>query len=114
MAHPGCVHDGRAVAELAAGGDLDATAIVESAARAVARAVRSCIAILDPDAVVFGGGIGAADGRLVRTMRRELDRLLSRPDPPALRPARSGDRAGVIGAGLTGWQRLADEQSSGG
>ena len=41
-------------------------------------------------------------------------RLLSRPDPPALRPARSGDRAGVIGAGLTGWQRLADDQSPGG
>jgi len=113
VAHPGRVHDGRAIAELAARGDLDARAIVESAARAVARAVRSCIAILDPDAVVFGGGIGVADGRLVRTMCRELDRLLSRPDPPALRPARSGDRAGVIGAGLTGWQRLSDEQSSG-
>jgi glucokinase len=112
VAHPGGAHDGRAVAELATAGDLDATAIVQSAARAVARAVRSCIAILDPDAVVFGGGIGAGDARLVRTMRRELDRLLSRPDPPTLRPARSGDRAGVIGAGLTGWQRLVDEQSS--
>jgi glucokinase len=112
VAHPGRAYDGRAVAERAAAGDLDATAIVQSAANAMARAVRSCIAILDPDAVVFGGGIGAGDGLLVRAMRRELDRLLSRPDPPAVRPARSGDRAGVIGVGLTGWQRLVDEQTT--
>jgi hypothetical protein len=39
-------------------------------------------------------------------MRTELDRLLSRADPPAIRRARSSAQTGVGGAGLAGWQRL--------
>jgi glucokinase len=106
--HPGAAFDGRAVAERADAGDVDATAIVRSAARAVAAALRSCIAILDPDVVVLGGGIGAAaDGVVVTTCRAELDDLLTRAHPPAVVSARLGSRAGLIGAGLTGWQRLA-------
>jgi glucokinase len=104
--HPGTVLDGRAVAELADDGDVDAKAIVHSAARALAAAVHSCIAILDPDAVVLGGGIGAADGPLANTMLVELSRMLTRADPPSLRAARLGNGAGLIGAGLAGWQRL--------
>ena len=106
--HPGAAFDGRAVAARADAGDVDATAIVCSAARAVAAALRSCIAILDPDVVVLGGGIGAAaDGVVVTTCRAELDDLLTRPHPPAVVSARLGSRAGLIGAGLAGWQRLA-------
>ena len=104
--HPGTTPDGRAVAESADAGDGDATAIVCSSARAVAAALRSCIAILDPDVVVLGGGIGAADGVVASTCRAELSDLLTRPNPPAVIPARLGSRAGLIGAGLAGWQRL--------
>ena len=98
--------DARAVAERADAGDTDATEIVTSAARAVAAALRSCIAILDPDVVMLGGGIGAADGVVASTCRTELCDLLTRADPPAVVSARLGTRAGLIGAGLTGWQRL--------
>jgi glucokinase len=105
-ANAGSGLDARAVAERADAGDVDAAAIVDSAARAVAAAVRSCIAILDPDVVVLGGGIGAADGVVASACRTELCELLTRADPPAVVPARSGARAGLIGAGLTGWQRL--------
>lgn len=105
-AHPGTARDSRAIAELADAGDPDAFATIDSAARAVASAVSSCIAILDPDVVVLGGGIGAGDGLLVRAMRAELARLLSRADPPPIRRARSSAQTGVAGAGLAGWQRL--------
>jgi glucokinase len=106
--HPSAEVDGRTVAGLAEAGDPDSMAIVDSAARAVAAALRSCVAILDPDVVVLGGGIGSADGLLVATLRAELDRLLlPRPDPPPVRTAVLGARAGLIGAGLVGWRRLA-------
>ncbi len=104
--------DGRAVADRANAGDVDAAAIVSSAARAVAAAVRSCIAILDPDVIVLGGGIGASDGVVVSTFRTALYHLLTRPHPPAVVSARLGTRAGLIGAGLAGWRRLAAAPSA--
>jgi hypothetical protein len=36
----------------------------------------------------------------------ELDWLLPRPNPPPVRTAALGARAGVVGAGLAGWRRL--------
>ena len=108
VAHPGADVESRAVAELASAGDPDAAAIIDSAARAVAAALRSCIAVLDPDAVILGGGIGASDGLLMAKMRTELQALLRRQEPPALRSAELGASAGLIGAGLAGWQRLID------
>jgi glucokinase len=105
-AEPDAEVDGRTVAGLAEAGDPEAMAIVDSAARAVAAALRSCIAILDPGVIVLGGGIGSADGLLVATLRADLDRLLARPNPPPVRTAALGTRAGVVGAGLAGWQRL--------
>ena len=92
--------DGRAVAERADAGDVDAAAIVSSAARAVAAALRSCIAILDPDVVVLGGGIGAADGVVAATCRTELYDLLTRANPPAVVSAR-------LGSGRIGWRRIS-------
>jgi glucokinase len=111
-AHPGAALDCRAIAALADAGDGDATAIIRSAARAVAAALRSCIAIVDPDVVIVGGGIGAADGPLVTTMRADLDGLLPRAAPPAVVAARAGEQAGLVGAGLVGWQRLGAPPSA--
>jgi glucokinase len=105
-AHPESNLDCRAIAALAATGDVDATAIIRSAARAVAAALRSCIALLDPDVVIVGGGIGTSAGPLIATMRTELERGLRRPAPPAVVAARAGEHGGLIGAGLVGWRRL--------
>jgi len=95
---------GAEVARLADEGDLDAGCVVDSAAEAVARAVASLVCVLDPDLVVLGGGIGSGGGRLATLTTDLVPRLLERPDPPPVRPARTGADAGLIGAGLVGWQ----------
>ena len=71
------------------------------AGRIVAGALSSAVALLDPAAVVVGGGLGASDGEFFGALcdhYRELTR--SRPQPPPLLQARLGSGAGVVGAGL--------------
>jgi glucokinase len=78
----------------AAGGDAAAIEVLDRQARAIARAVAAVQGVLDPEVIVFGGGIGSRDDFLPR-LRPHL--ALSRHD---VRVAQSalGARAGVIGA----------------
>ena len=52
----------RKVFAAAAGGDERAAALVRAEARLVAKALGSVIAVVDPELVVLGGGIGRAPG----------------------------------------------------
>ena len=97
--------DCRAITELAAAGQPDARRIVASAASAVAHALRACVALLDPDNVVLGGGIGCSNSMLPQLVAEELATLLTRPDPPRVVQASLGARAGLLGAALVAWQR---------
>ena len=67
----------------------------------MARAVVSAVHLLDPAAVVMGGGLGASEGPFFGSLARDHAALTTRrPEPPPLLQARLGNRAGVIGAGL--------------
>ena len=99
--------DCRAITALAAAGQPDARRIVASASSAVAHALRACVALLDPDSLVLGGGIGCSDSLLPRLVSEELATLLTRPNPPRVGQAILGARAGLLGAALVGWQRVA-------
>jgi glucokinase len=95
------VGDARAVIALAAQGDDAATDILESGGASLGNAIGDLVAVLDPAAVVLGGGLGTAPGPL----REGLDtayagRTGRRPSPPPLITARLGPRAGLVGAGL--------------
>ena len=112
----------RAAAELY-GGDADARLLVERArageqpaVAALARigdllgaAVGSLANIFDPDVVVVGGGFGAAAGDLVLEPARASARCQAiQPADATLRivEAELGDEAGLIGAGLVGFEAL--------
>ena len=95
------VDDARALMQLAADGDDAAAALLESAGVSLGNAIGGLVAVLDPAAVVLGGGLGSAAGPL----RAELDRVYTarverRPSPPPIVTARLGPRAGLVGAGL--------------
>ncbi len=68
--------------------------------RALACAVGSFINILDPEAVILGGGITQAGDALFTPLREELARVEWRPTGRAvtLLPAALGEWAGAIGA----------------
>jgi predicted NBD/HSP70 family sugar kinase len=61
----------REVFEAAAAGDDRARGVVAAEAALIARALCSIIAVVDPDLIVLGGGVGKADG-FVDLVRSEL------------------------------------------
>ena len=81
---------------------LDLRAAIESrAGEIVAGALDSAVRLLDPAAVIVGGGLGTGEGDFFESLSHHYRALtLDRPQPPPLLQARLGARAGVIGAGL--------------
>ncbi|KPP86330.1 MAG: glucokinase Glk [Rhodobacteraceae bacterium HLUCCA08] len=83
-------------------GDAAAEAVLVAWAAPLERALHSVVAVANPDRIVIGGGLGAA-------MVRAWARLPGGSDwyPLPIVPARLGDRAGVIGAGLVALEARA-------
>lgn len=85
----------------AAAGDRDADATLGRLVARFGEAIAAVIDILDPDAIVIGGGVGNIDCLYGNTAREAIRRHLFNPElrTPLLRPA-LGDSAGVFGAAL--------------
>jgi predicted NBD/HSP70 family sugar kinase len=83
------------VFELASAGDPNARRVVEHVARRLGTAIASVIAVIDPELVVLGGGIGRNPALLepIRATVAELVPLTARIETSTL-----GDRAAVYGA----------------
>jgi predicted NBD/HSP70 family sugar kinase len=92
----------REVFEAAAAGDERAARVVAAEAALIARAACSIIAVVDPELVVLGGGIGKAAG-LLDAVRVELSRLS--PVQVDLRVSALGDESVVDGCLASGLDR---------
>jgi glucokinase len=89
-------------------GEPEAVRIVDAAALALGKGIATVVNLLDPEAVVVGGGLGTAGGRWWDQTLTAAERHIWLPlarDLPIL-PAGLGPDAGVIGAGLAA-RRLA-------
>ncbi|MDE2981254.1 MAG: ROK family protein [Gemmatimonadota bacterium] len=88
------------VCAAATAGDRHAEGVLRDTARILATAVANLIHLLNPDAVVIGGGVANAGERLLRPLRREVRGRVFGTHMRACRIVRSelGDSAGVIGA----------------
>ena len=99
----------RRVFDAAARGDARAALVVEQEVRLVARAVSSVVAVVDPELVVLGGGIGQAPG-FAAAVAAELERLV--PFLPEVRVSALGHDAVVDGALALGleraWRRVVE------
>jgi len=91
-----------AVLSVAAAGDADAIGVIDEAADQLGPLVALIVNMLDPAAIVLGGGLGLAAGlyrdRLVATVRAHIWAAACR-DLPIL-PAQLGSDAGIVGAAL--------------
>ena len=106
---PGRAHRTEDVIEAAEAGDPVACRVVEAAGAALGSGLGFLINVLDPEAVVVGGGLGMAGGLYWRTLvdsaRRHTWSETSRNLP--ILQAGLGTEAGVIGAALAGASKQA-------
>ena len=81
-------------------GDAEATRVWLRSVKALAAGIGSLINVLDPEAVIVGGGVADAGEALMGPLRRELERVEWRPGGAAVRllPAQLGGLAGAYGA----------------
>lgn len=89
-----------ALAAAAANGDAVALAIWEETGRMLATAVMNCCWLLNPEAVIIGGGVARAGEVLFGPFKTHLLAQLSGPfrDHLHILPAAFGNDAGMIGA----------------
>ncbi|WP_220504067.1 ROK family transcriptional regulator [Microbispora sp. H13382] len=96
------------VFDAARGGDTVARAVVAAEADHVARALAGVIAVLDPELVVLGGGIGAQAGDLLAGPVAERLRTLVALTPPRIEVSALGADAVILGALAVGLSTARD------
>lgn len=88
------------IAEVAAAGDAEAAAQIELYCDRLARALAGLVNILDPHAIVLGGGLSRIERLYVRVPELWKRYIFSEPDSVVtkLLPPKYGDSSGVRGA----------------
>ena len=83
-------------------GDKLAEELIERAVEALGTGIASAVNLLDPEAVIIGGGLGVRFGeRLMEPLTEEMGKHLFVDErPPAVRVASLGDLGGAVGASL--------------
>ena len=102
----------RSVFAAAAAGDEQAREIVTQEAAIVARALGAIVAVVDPELIVLGGGIGRAPG-FAEEVHARLGELS--PIVPDVRPSALGENAVVDGCLAVGgdqlWERVMSSRA---
>jgi glucokinase len=91
------------VAELARGGEESALTAFAVAADALTEVLLSYVTVLGPELVVIGGGLARSADLFLPQVARGLRDRVTFQRLPRIVPARLGADAGVLGAGLVGW-----------
>ncbi|MER7755071.1 ROK family transcriptional regulator [Kitasatospora sp. NPDC097643] len=97
----------RQVFERARAGDPAAVGAVDREVTQLAYALAVLSAVLDPDRVVLGGGIGSSADLLLEPLERALNRLA--PMRPRLAPSLLGEEAVLLGAVATALETARPE-----
>src|SRR6267154_3571674 len=96
--HGGATLDAAAIAAGAAAGDLSCRATLDRYAERLARALAGVINILDPDAIVLGGGLSSLRHLYDEVPRHWARHIISNTVVTRLLPPVHGDSSGVRGA----------------
>ncbi|MEI5099257.1 ROK family protein [Streptomyces sp. PmtG] len=88
-------------------GDPRALAVWRHAVDALADGLLTALTLLDPEALIVGGGLAEAGDTLFTPLREAVaDRVVQFQTLPRIVPAALGDAAGCLGAGLLAWDLL--------
>ncbi len=104
--HQATARTGHDVLAAAIAGDQDALFVTLSASEALGSSVGLLVNILDPEAVIVGGGLGLSEGLFwdgfTAATRQHIWSKVNR-DLPILRAA-TGSNAGLLGAAVSAWK----------
>lgn len=103
----GRVLTGRELSAAAWDGDPVARDVLTGAGRAIGLACAQLVHLLDPAALVVGGGLGSADTPLGAALAATYAASARRPSPPPLLTAALGHRAGLLGAAALALEPIA-------
>jgi glucokinase len=101
--------DARLAVDLAAAGPGDAREVLERIGLNLGVGIASLVNVFNPEIVVLGGGFARAGDLLFEPARRVVAERALSPARDVVRivPALLGPEAGLIGAGLVGFEALA-------
>jgi glucokinase len=101
--------DARLAVDLAAAGPGDAREVLERIGLNLGVGIASLVNVFNPEVVVLGGGFARAGDLLFEPARRVVAERALSPARDVVRivPALLGPEAGLIGAGLVGFEALA-------
>ena len=107
-AHEGRTVDARLAVELALNGPGDALDALELVGRRLGVGIASYVNVFNPELVVIGGGFARAGDLLLEPARRVVRECALVPGRDLVRivPATLGVEAGLVGAGLVGYEAL--------
>lgn len=94
------------IAALVSQGEPAARQIWSEAIDALADALAAVTVLSDPGRIVLGGGLSLAGATLTDPLTAALAARLTFRAPPPISLADLGDRAGLVGAALRGWDLL--------
>lgn len=98
--------DAHRVADLARRGDPSALRTFELASTALTQALTTYVTLLGPELIVIGGGLSGAADLFLPQVVDAMATAMSFQRMPQIAAATLGADAGVIGAGLVGWDRI--------
>ncbi len=95
------------LANAATGGDRRAAALFGGAGRALGIAAAAVVNLLNPGAIIIGGGVAESLGLIVPSMLEEMQRRAFRPAMKRITvlKAEMGDDAGILGAAALAFSR---------
>ncbi|MDL5199788.1 ROK family protein [Streptomyces sp. ALI-76-A] len=95
-------------------GDTRAAAIWDDGLSALADALIMCANLLDPEALIIGGGLAEAGDTLFVPLRQAVADRGGLQNRPPLIAAALGDNAGCLGAGLLAWDLVGKREPGSG
>ena len=95
----------------AAAGDRLAHRIFQDAVIALARALVDYVLLMDPQAILIGGGMAASGEALLQPLTREVQAGLAWRPAPTISIGKFAGDAGRRGAGLLAWRALKESKS---
>jgi glucokinase len=105
----GSAVDSHRLVRLANEGDAEAHAVLEGIGRRLGAGIESLVNVFNPELVVIGGGFAAADALILEPARAVVRAEALEPANERVRIVRAelGTMAGLIGAGLLGFEAVA-------